>query len=94
MADPWGNTDQPTSDDACQCDKPPKKKKKPKKKRDVCKQGTYTQRAKGIKYSPKRTVPCEGVIERERKSAAPKKSKPKKRRYPTSLPDLYPLTWS
>lgn len=71
--------------DACQCDKEPKKKKPKRKPREVCKQGTYTQRAKGIKYAPKRTVPCEGEIEPERKSSKPKA---KRRTYPTSLPDL------
>lgn len=58
----------PTSDDQCQCDKP-KKKKKPKGKREVCRQGTYTQREKGIKYSPRRIVPCVGEIEPERKKS-------------------------
>jgi len=76
LADPEPDFDRPTSDDQCQCDKKPKKKK-PKGERTLCKQGTYTQRKKGIKYSPKRLVPCEGAIVPEKKS---KKSKPRRRK--------------
>jgi len=71
--------------DACQCDKKPKKKKKKPQERDVCRQGTYTQRKKGIKYAPRRVVPCEGEIQPENKSS---KSKPKRRRFVPSLSDI------
>lgn len=46
--------------DPCKCVKskdPDKKRKKP-KPREVCRQGTYTQRSKGIIYTPRRIVPC------------------------------------
>jgi len=74
-----------TNDDQGPCKCPPggddgggkEKKKKKRKERDVCRQGTYTQRKKGIKYAPRRVVPCEGEIQPERKS-----SKPKTRRLP------------
>lgn len=86
LEDPAPSPDRlPDKDDACQCDKAPKKPKKKRKERDVCKQGTYTQRAKGIKYSPKRTVPCEGEIQPESKA---KSSKPKRRRSVPSLNDV------
>jgi len=76
FAEPEFDSDRPTSDDQCQCDKPPKKKKKPKQERAVCRQGTYTQRKKGISYTPHKIVPCEGV---ERKT----KSRPRRPRSPT-----------
>jgi hypothetical protein len=69
--------------DPCDCSKQ-KKKKKRAKEREVCRQGTYTQRKKGIKYAPRRVVPCEGEIQPEGK----KKSKPKARRPATALPGL------
>lgn len=79
------------SPDACQCDKPPKKKKPKSKPREVCKQGTYTQRAKGIMYAPKRTVPCEsGAIEAQRKSKKPKTRRPA----PGQFPSLTNYNWS
>lgn len=74
--------------DQCQCEKPPKKKKPKSKPRDVCYQGTYTQREKGIMYAPKRTVPCEkGAIEAQRKSKKPTTRRPE-------LPGLLPFDWS
>lgn len=76
-AEPWGDVDRPTSDDQCQCDKKPKKKRKS-GRREVCQQGTYTQRAKGIVYRPKRVVPCEGQIEPERDAAPARRKKPKR----------------
>lgn len=42
--------------DKCNCPKP--KKRKPRAPRTICKAGSYTQTAKGIKYSPNREVPC------------------------------------
>jgi hypothetical protein len=39
--------------------KPKDKKKKSKEPREQCRQGTYTQRAKGIIYTPRRIVPCQ-----------------------------------
>jgi len=77
-----------TPSDACSCDKKPKKKKAKRKDRTVCKQGTYTQKAKGIKYTPRRTVPCDEPVTPAKKAKKAKSSKPKARRYPTSLPDL------
>lgn len=69
LADPGGDVEMPTADEQCQCDKPPKKKKPKATDRDVCRQGTYTQRKKGIKYAPRRIVPCEGEIAPERKKS-------------------------
>jgi hypothetical protein len=68
FGDPYGAPLDPLSDpggrldaDRCNCPKPTKpKQKKPKKRepRTQCRQGTYTQRAKGIIYTPRRTIPC------------------------------------
>jgi len=80
--EPLGDPDRA---DPCNCEKPAKKKKKPPAERAVCKQGTYTQRKKGIKYSPRRTVPCtKGDVVPER--VVRKKSKAKAGR--PSLPSL------
>lgn len=43
--------------DRCGCPKP--KERKPREPRTTCRTGTYTQTAKGIRYSPKRTIPCQ-----------------------------------
>lgn len=43
--------------DPCGCKKKTKKAKK-RKPRTVCNSGTYRQTAKGVKYYPKRKVPC------------------------------------
>ena len=44
-------------DQKCKC--PTKKKKKERKSREICYRGTYMQRSKGIKYTPKGQVPCQ-----------------------------------
>lgn len=44
--------------DTCECEKKKPKKKTPRAPRDVCRSGTYTQTARGIRYSPHHIVPC------------------------------------
>lgn len=83
LADPDFTLDPPGGTDSCQCDKE-KKKKKPAKEREKCMQGTYTQRKKGIKYAPKRQVPCEEFESTKERKAAEKKKPPKLLRKPTT----------
>lgn len=70
----------PQKTDRCNCPKPKKPKKKKKKEsqpRSVCYRGTYTQRERGITFTPKEQVPCE-----------PKK-KAKRPKVSTKLPDIF-----
>lgn len=82
--------DAPGQDEQCDCAPKKKKKKKKAKERTVCKQGTYTQRAKGIKYAPRRTVPCESAPEPERKkkSSKPTTRRPRPGQFPTSITEF------
>jgi hypothetical protein len=44
--------------DKCRCDRKKKRETKKRQPRTVCRAGSYTQTAKGIKYHPNREVPC------------------------------------
>jgi len=45
--------------DKCRCDQKKRKtEKKQRQPRTVCKAGTYTQTARGVKYHPTKEVPC------------------------------------
>ncbi len=80
---------QPANANPCQCEKPPKKKKPKPKKREVCMQGTYTQREKGILYAPRRQVPCQEAPVPQRYKKV--KHRPKKAFQNQLSPTLFPM---
>lgn len=53
--------DKPTTNaDSCDCNKNKRKKRQKRDPRSVCWKGTYIQRARGISYTRREQVPCEG----------------------------------
>lgn len=58
----------PSEADSCNCPKP--KKRKPRPPRNECWKGTYVQRARGISYTKREMVPCEGSIKPPKPTAS------------------------